>query len=308
MEIVSQQSGNLSFGTQGHTAVNCNEKVYIGGGVVSKHSSASPSIIQIFDPKTNTVSCLHPCPVKNFSLVCIDNQVVTVGGQTLSDDQVTNKLYCWDEATQQWEESLPPMPTSRYLLTSVVWKEFLIVCGGRIDNIGSITDCVEILNLQSKRWHTASSLPLQESGKHAVITDSGKLYLLGGCLGNAVHYCELHKLVASTIIAAAQPQEAILVWRRLEDTPSTDCTAVSLRGSLVIIGGRSHDVNKISSAIFRYSNIVDEWERVGDLLYGRTACMAVALDYDSVLVTGGTVLHDQQPDWYSANTEIVVSH
>ena len=295
----------MSFGIRGHTAVYCGGKVYIGGGVVSNCNGA-PDVIQVVDISTQCVSHLPPCPVRHFTLVSISNQVVTVGGKTTLDDQVTNKLYCWSEATQQWEERFPPMSTPRQFHTSVMWNNYLIVCGGRVDNDDSITDNVEILNLQAKRWHSASSLPLKESGKHAVITDRGKLYLLGGQLGNAVHYCKLQKLVAS-IVTVGQPKEASVVWRRLEDTPSTDCAAVLLRGSLVLIGGRNHETKMISSSILRYSN--GEWQHIGDLLFGRTACMAVSLNKNTVLVTGGNVRvsHDQQPDWFSASTEIVTA-
>ena len=112
--------------------------------------------------------------------------------------------------------------------------------------IPSPIDSVEVLNLQSKHWHyNASSLPLKESGKHAIISDNGRLYLLGGFLGNAVHYCELHKLIASTV-TPAQPEKATIVWKRLKDTPSSDFAAVLMKGSLVIIGGRSYDTNKVS--------------------------------------------------------------
>ena len=299
--IRSQQDVNLLFGVRGHTAVNCGGKIYIGGGVVSKNNGA-PDIIQVIDSTTQQVSQLPPCPVKHFGLVCIDNQIVTVGGKTKLDDQVTNQLYCWNEATQQWEQSLPPMSTPRYFHTSVVWNNHLIVCGGRTDNEDSITDSVEILNLQSKRWHNASSLPLKESGKHALITDNGKLYLLGGCLSNAVHYCELHQLIASTVTGAQSWEE----WKRLRDTPNIDCAAVLLKGSLVITGGRSYDANQlsISSRVLRYSNTTDEWQHIGDLMYSRTACTAVALDYSTVLVIGGAVLHNQQTDWFSASTEL----
>ena len=199
------------------------------------------------------------------------------------------------------------MPTPRFFHTTVVWKNYLIACGGRVDDEDTLTDSVEILNLQTKRWHTAASLPLKESGKHAVITESGKLYLLGGYLGNAEHYCELQKLVATTV-TVPQPKEASSIWWRLEDTPSTDCAAALLRGSLVLIGGRKYETNKISSKILRYSNADKEWQHIGDLLFGRTACMAVALDYNSVLVIGGTVLHDQQPQWFSNSTEIITAN
>ena len=270
-------------------------------------SGGAPNVIQVIDLSTKHVSRLPVCPVKHFTLVSINNQVVTVGGKATLDNHVSSKLYCWNEATQQWEERFPAMPTARHFHTSVVWRNYLITCGGRIDNEDTLTDSVEILNLQTRCWHTAASLPLKESGKHAVITESGKLYLLGGYLGNAVHYCELQKLVATTV-TAPQPKEASLIWRRLEDTPSTDCAAALLRGSLVLIGGRKHETNKISSKILRYSNADKEWQHIGDLLFGRTACMAVALDYNSVLVIGGTVLHDQQPQWFSSSSEIITAN
>ena len=84
--------------------MSCGGKIYIGGGVVSK-SSGAPDIIQVFDPTTQHVSQLSPCPVKNFGLVCIDNQIITVGGKTKLGNQATNQLYCWNEATQQWEQT-----------------------------------------------------------------------------------------------------------------------------------------------------------------------------------------------------------
>ena len=69
------------------------------------------------------------------------------------------------------------------------------MCDGRTDNEdSSITDSVE-----PHAVNNASSLPQKESGKHAIITDNGKLYLLGGQMGNAIHYCELHQLIASTV-------------------------------------------------------------------------------------------------------------
>ena len=77
-----------------------------------------------------------------------------------------------------------------------------------------------------------------------------------------------------------------------------------LQGSLVIMGGRSCNTNLISKEVWCYSNATDEWEHIADLMYGRTACMAVALDYSTVLVIGGAVSHHQQPDWFSASTEL----
>jgi len=293
----SQPDVELVFGTRGHTAVKCGDNVYIGGGVTAPNANdTAPNIVQVIHTQDDNVSSLPACPVKQFSLVAINGQVVAVGGINMSDDSVGNKLYSYNEVSGQWEESLPPMPTPRYFNTSVVWQNFLITCGGRIDDEDSITDCVEVLNLRTLRWREASSMPLKESGKHAVVTKHGGLYLLGGYLGNAVHYCQLQSLVLS--MTTKQDD----LWKRLPDTPSDDCAATLLDGSLVIIGGCIAGTNDISSMIQRYTR--DSWQPVGDLLLGRTACAAVQLGHNEALVVGGTVLRDsEQPEWFSKSTE-----
>ena len=70
----------------------------------------APNIVQVIHIQDSNVTYLPVCPVKHFSLVAINGQVVTVGGRNMSDDSVSNKLYSWYEASRQWEESLPPIP------------------------------------------------------------------------------------------------------------------------------------------------------------------------------------------------------
>ena len=289
-----QQGVDLVFGTRGHTAVKCGDKVYVGGGVTTNTDGAAPNIVQVIHTQDNNVSSLPVCPVKHFSLVVINGQVVTVGGRNMADDSISNKLYSWNEASRQWEESLPPMPTPRYFNTSVVWQDFLVTCGGRIDEEDSTTDCVEVLNLKTQHWKAALQMPSKESGKHAVVTKRGGLYLLGGYLGNAVHYCQLQSLVLST--TARQDD----TWKKLTDTPSDDCAATLLDGSLVIIGGCTTGTNEICSTVQHYAQ--DNWHLVGDLSCGRTACVAVQLGRNEALVIGGTVSRDR-PEWFSKSTE-----
>lgn len=68
-------------------------------------------------------------------------------------------------------------------------------------------------------------------------------------MGNAVHYCKLHKLIAGTVAVAPSWEATCIKWRQLEDTLSTNRAAVLLKGLLVIMGGHSHDTNglRISS-------------------------------------------------------------
>jgi len=142
--------------------VKCGDKMYIGGGVTTNADGAAPNIVQVIHTQDDNVSSLPVCPVKHFSLVAINSQVVTVGGRNMSDNSVNSNLYSWNEASRQWEESLPPMPTPRYFNTSVVWQDVLITCGDK----DSITDWVEILdtalegsflNAPQREWQTCCS-------------------------------------------------------------------------------------------------------------------------------------------------------
>jgi len=127
-------------------------------------------------------------------------------------------------------------------------------------------------------------MPLKESGKHAVATEHGGLYLLGGYLGNSVHYCQLQSLVLSMTTKKDD------LWKRLTVTPSDNCAATLLDGSLVIIGGCIAGTNDISSMIQRYTQ--DSWQPVQDLSCGHIACVAVQLGCNEALVIGGTVSRD----------------
>ena len=97
-------------------------------------------------------------PCRGMSLTTYQSKFVAVGGENLVTADCTNELWTSDTG-QDWLPSLPPMPTKRYMTTSIgtASPECLVVAGGRSSNRCRIYG-VEVL--QGKQWSIVEPLPL----------------------------------------------------------------------------------------------------------------------------------------------------
>ncbi len=202
----------MLFGINGGCSVVLNGKVYIGGGYADRDKDRS--IIQVYTSESNGWSRLPECPVKLFAMAVVNQQLVLVGGYsrdghdqsailvwdstsqrwatpypnmpTARTSPVTRWLYSrdqstillWDGVSQRWTTPYPNMPTARTSPAAVGYQQFLVVAGG---HGGSFLTTVEILNSSTKRWSTASSLPIWCIWLTPAVAGD-ILYLLGGCL------------------------------------------------------------------------------------------------------------------------------
>ena len=103
---------------------------------------------------------------------------------------------------RQWSNIFPAMPTARSQTVSITTQCTLIVAGG-FD--GKNLDTVEVMNIPTKEWTTASHLP------HPFAVISGticgdQLYLAGGYeeegMGKSVLTCSVPDLLSPLPLAA----------------------------------------------------------------------------------------------------------
>ena len=106
----------------------------------------------------------------------VNDQLVLVGGKTISTNKATNVLGVWDEESQTWTHPFPEMPTPRYLLSVVSYQRWLVVAGGK-DVIDSF-DKVELLDTHLRQWYEGPSLPSGYSEMSSAI--SGSMWYLSG--------------------------------------------------------------------------------------------------------------------------------
>jgi N-acetylneuraminic acid mutarotase len=115
-------------------------------------------------------------------LIALGGTTTTIAGTLLAAS--TAQLY--DPATQTWS-ALPPLPTPRYFLGAALLDGILYAPGGvRADGSG-VTNVVEAYDLAqglSGQWTTLPPLPVAQETLGVVAAACGKVFVVGGFLGN----------------------------------------------------------------------------------------------------------------------------
>ena len=301
------------------TVINGN--VYYGGGAChyDKYN------IHCYDPSQNTWTTLPTLPFCYFGLGQVKGELVTVGGwkrtgkQSVSDehsdqsgdesdtsedtddeDVVTNDVYVFDESTQKWKQSIPPMPTERHSAAVLSYPSCLVVAGGSLAS-DECTDTVEIYNINTSQWSRTDSLPqacAQLTG--AVHNNTG--YLMGGFNGeilyNTVYTASIDKLI-SNAVAVDQPTDDSnstdnapgddLAWKVVANTPDYDPSAVAMSDMVLAIGGleSSDPSSERIKAVYAYSQSMDSWFHIGDLSTPVVGVAISSLSPTEFIVIGG---------------------
>ena len=257
-------------------AVVCGKFVYMYQGVRRE--------ILAYDWQAESWSKLPPCPTSYFTLAKVKNSLTIIGGHD-HDGEKTNKLYTLTAANKRytWFETYPPMPTKRNNTAAVSYGEHLIVMGG----VGkTFLNTIEVLQVESKRWFTAASLPITVELCSASIC-SDHLYILGGkkefSPTNEVLSCSLEALIHTTSEKSAM--EDGKVWQFLTPHPCSSSTCISFQNHLFSTGGWYDGCP--SNAIWIYDIDSRVWKKYGQFKRARSICFAAVLPNFDLMVVGG---------------------
>ena len=122
-------------------------------------------------------SVLQSSPVSHFGLGQLSGKLVTVGGW--DGRGAVNHVYTYVQETQQWEKSIPPMPTPHPWPAVITYNSSIAVCGGEEGD-----RVVEVFNRETAQWHTAAPLPVAcVYMQLTIINDT--CYLGGGVLSSS---------------------------------------------------------------------------------------------------------------------------
>jgi len=248
-----------------------------------------------YNSKSHKWSELPMCPnhMYGFSLAVVNCLLTAIGGK-IPDGDVTNSLLSL--SGKKWTEQLPPMPTKRWLTTTVSSASSLVVAGG----IGERDDdlrTVEVMDTESLQWSTASSFPHPLCSATATL-GGDKLYMLGGWVqsgrSKSVFTCSLAALLQS---CQPQPLGARLktlsltsrhkVWRQLADTPYSLSRCIALQGQLLSVGGHDSDINREVTAIHVYNTSTNSWKVISHMATPRSRCLVAVLPHNELMVVGG---------------------
>ena len=184
-------------------------------------------------------STLPDTEYHNPSLAVIDGILTTVGGYR--DSCYTNSLLSLTGrgGRRQWSQIFPAMNTPRSQTVSVTTQQTLIVAGGLAK--GENLTTVEVMDISTKQWTTASHLPHPFGWISGAICGD-QLYLAGGCIrfakpSKSVLTCSVTDLLSPPSLAAGLRTLSLAdktrVWHHVQDLPVTQSNSVATSWLLV---------------------------------------------------------------------------
>ena len=226
-------------------------------------------------------SKLKPCSYGYFSMAVVNHKLTTIGGWDESQSSATNTLLCLSSwILTKWKNILPPMPTKRVRPTAVTTPTHLVVAGGRTQQYGDGLSVVEVLNLHTLQWASASSLPealwcpsMTLCGEHVYLSDNYTAFS-----------CSVEELVKSCKPASTNSSAGDSAWTRLPDTPTYYTTLATLRGCVLAIGDLR---NTLTGTVHCYDRSTNSWSAIGEIPTPRYATLIAVLPSNELVVVGG---------------------
>ena len=261
-------------------------RVYCGGGVTTGDGEYR---VFCYNPSEDAWNILSACPVRWFGLGQLRRELVTVGGMRKSDGEVTNEVYEFDEVTQSWKQTIPPMPTARHSVAVLSHHSALIVDGGNTGH--TRTTAVELFGEETSQWHMTEPLPFRWCAPSSLLIDN-KWYLLGGeaereNYSNQVVCTHVHLLLQTALRRYRTDNSA---WEVLPNTPLCAPAAATFGASLLTVGGTttSERPQNPQTSVYIYSPCTNAWIHISDLPAPRmwTAATAMVSPTEFLLIGG----------------------
>ena len=255
------------------------DTVYVGGGEAGNHRDKCT----VMKLEQDQWIKLPQYTAYWFAMTSLANRLVLVGGIDPRNLKRTNQLAVFESG--DWTHSYPPMNIARDCSTAVSFNNHIIVAGGW-DDKGRTLSSVEVLDVASRRWYIAQSLPNPRSELKSTLIGN-TLYLMGGMDHTwssikTVHHVDLNELIAKALSNLDTPT----LWQTLQEVPLECSIPLSIGRSLLAVGGADDRLNPRSS-IHLYQPDTRRWVKVGDLPTARYRCTCSVLPSGEVIVAGG---------------------
>ena len=233
---------------------------------------------------------LQQCPYRRSGLAVINEQLTAIGGakETWNTTNILLSLK-HGQSGSEWEQFLPPMPTARICPASVTTPTHLAVVGGKTSlySYGVPLSTVEVMNIETLQWSTASGLP-QVFGHPKMTLCDEHLYLSDN--KNTLFSCSMEKLLQSS----KEPVSTDIsnggsVWTRLANIPARYTSSiVTFKGRVLAITSIDHN-GKLTGAIHCYNKATNSWSIIGEMPTPRYGVLTAVLPTNKLVVVGGYI-------------------
>ena len=254
------------------------DTVYVGGGFAYNDRG----MCTVMKLEQDQWTKLPEYTAQWFAMTSLANRLVLVGGQDPRNKKRINQLAVFESG--EWTHPYPPMNIAHHSSTAVSFNNYIIVAGGHDDKERTLSS-VEVLDVASRRWYIAQSLPNPRSSLKSTLIGN-TLYLMGEFddtrATKTVHHVDLNELIAKALSNLDTPT----LWQTLQEVPLMWSAPLSIGRSLLAVGGRD-DRGNPSSSIHLYQPDTRRWVKVGYLPTARYNCTCSVLPSGEVIVSGG---------------------
>ena len=291
--ITWKQCTNLPIGYYGGVTTVINGKVYCGGGDSSADND--DYVVYCYDPSQDKWTTLPPLSVRYFGLGQVSGKLVVVGGRKKIDNkfQRTNQVHTYDERSRKWKQTIPLMPTARWVPGVLSLQSALVVAGGDSSS-HACTAAVEIFKPDTSQWYRTDPLPTACQGI-SLVAIGNTCYALGGYDGSRlsqVLYASVDDLLGNaesanqtTHSGSSDTQSA---WKTLPNTPTYRPATAVLAGNLFAIGGdETSEGGADMKEVYMYSPSTNSWIYISDLPAPRSCTTVAILTSTEIQVIGG---------------------
>ena len=255
---------------------------YVGGGYAG-FANDNNYIVMAYDISTGKWATLPPYGAQFFAMTAINELLVLVGGVEHGEE---NKVVgVWDVDNQEWTHPYPEMPTARSSCSTVVYKKWLVVAGGKSTG-GSVLSSVEVMNTDTKQWYAGPPTPTPWSCMRTAVVGDMCYFMGGVILGistDKVYTVSLSALTSG--LTSKEPRKnKSSMWKEISRIQLTYSTPLSISGSLLAVCGRD---GTMTTVIHLYQPDTRKWVKVGDLPTPRRDCTCAMITDKEMLVAGG---------------------
>ena len=270
---------------------------FVVNGDVAYFRGFKDSTICKYDSVDSSWCILSSCLHYGSSLAVLDGLLTTIGGYSTFCGTIEPFSDLYSFVDDRGAVKFPSMPTKRYNTSAVCYDDLLIVVGGEIYK-DQFVPIVEVLQLSTRQWHTATDLPLLGKRVSAVISNN-HLYVQSysetksQCRDNVLT-CSFSSLLSSLTpvsfstklksFFSSKPVSKIS-WKSIAPLPVRRSTLVNFRGYLLAVGGLDDDA--LSDCVLMYSTVEDTWTEVCRMSQACCDCLAVAFSDRQLAIVGG---------------------
>ena len=267
-EITRDVSGTASGGRE-------NQHIFVAGGW-------GRNSVEIFNYRQRLRSLLKPMPKNRFSASSFvyNNHVTVAGGSCPGavDNMIRMNIHPEPDPSINWSDFDAKLPAKLRGHSSVVYKDSLLVTGGRNANQRVFSDCIHEVQLKPPYTVKLLSKMPEPRIRHSTVLCDDSIFIVGGkksvdCKDN----------LSSVLSYDIKKNEC----RQLPELPYpvSEMATVKWAENVMIIGGADKDGKALNNVII-YNIKTGNSHMLPPMLHKRKGCMAVVIE-NTIVVLGG---------------------